>query len=345
MRRKLRNVVMQKAIEKLERFPRLRLGFYPTPLQEMLRLREVLGKTCPRLFIKRDDFTGFGFGGNKIRKQEFLLAKLLQDGVETVITTGGERSNHARMTAFVCAKLGIKCVLVLDRKPRPEGTESFKPASTFLEELLNAEVHIVNSIAERKAKASEIFNHLKQSGQKVYEIPLGGASAISTLGFVSAMRELSEQMRFLNVDFNHLFFSSSTAGTHAGMLVGANLFGLENLRIIGISPEPDAKKEIVSEIEKLLFEVGELLETKTVHLAEKIEILEEYAGQDYCVETAEANDSFKLLASKEAVILDSVYTAKAMTGLIDWVQRGKLNERDNVVFWHTGGQMTQFYVP
>lgn len=128
----------EKAVENLETFPHLDLGFYPTPLEEMPRLREKFGKNCPRLFIKRDDWTGFGFGGNKIRKQEFLFAELLQDGLETVITTGGERSNHARMTAFVCAKLGLNCVLVLDRKPRPQGTENLKTAATFLEESLGA---------------------------------------------------------------------------------------------------------------------------------------------------------------------------------------------------------------
>lgn len=334
---------MQNAIENLAKFPRLRLGFYPTPLQELPRLRESLGENCPRIFIKRDDWTGFGFGGNKIRKQEFLFAELKKNGIETVITTGGERSNHARMTAFVCAKLGIKCILVLDKKPRPIGTENLQTAANFVENLLGAEVHIVNSTAERNAKAAEIYANLKRSGEQVYEIPLGGASAISTLGFVSAMQELSEQMKVQNLEFDHLFFSSSTAGTHAGMLIGAKLFGLQNLQIIGISPEPNAEVEIVGEIEKLLMETGELLEIETDDLFGKIEISDEFAGEGYCIETADANDAFKLLAKTEAVILDSVYTAKAFAGLIDWIKRGKLNAKNNVLFWHTGGQLTQFY--
>jgi L-cysteate sulfo-lyase len=335
---------MQKAVENLAKFPRLRLGNYPTPLQELPRLRKVLGKNCPRIFIKRDDLTGFGFGGNKIRKLEFLFAKLLADGVETVITTGGERSNHARMTAFVCAKLGIKCVLMLDRKPRPIGTENLKTATNFIEELLGAEIHLVDSIAERNIKAAEMFESLSATGAKVYEIPLGGASAISTLGFVLAMRELVEQMQAQNVDFDHIFFASSTAGTHSGMLIGAKLFGLGNIQIIGISPEPNAEMEIVSEVERLLEEVGELLEIEPEDLYSKIKIFDEYAGKAYCVETEKANEAFKLLAQTEAVILDSVYTAKAMAGLIDWIKLGKLNAQNNVLFWHTGGQITQFYV-
>ena len=129
------------------------------------------------------------------------------------------------------------------------------------------------------------------------------------------------------------------------MLIGAKLFGLGNLRILGISPEPNAKLEIISEVERLLEEVSELLEISTDGLFENIEIFDEYAGEDYCIETAAASEAFKLLARTEAVVLDSVYTAKAFAGLLDWIDTGLLNEKDSVLFWHTGGQLTQFYVP
>jgi D-cysteine desulfhydrase family pyridoxal phosphate-dependent enzyme len=335
---------MQKAIENLEKFPRLNLGFYPTPLEELKNLREKIRANCPRIFIKRDDWTGFGFGGNKIRKQEYLFAKLLADGVKTVITTGGERSNHARMTAAVCAKLGLNCVLVLDRKPRRVGTENLQTAANFVEELYGAEIHIVDSIAERNSKAKEIFENLNSSGEQVYQIPLGGAAAISTLGFVLAMRELSGQMQLNNIKFDHLFLSSSTGGTHAGMLIGAKLFGFDGLKIIGISPEPDSKADIVSEVERLVQETGELLEIENDDLTAKIEIIDSYAGKDYCIETEEAEKTLRFLAETEAVLLDSVYTAKAFAGLIDWIEKRKLKAKNKVLFWHTGGQLTQFYV-
>jgi len=333
----------QAAIKNLEKFPRLALGFYPTPLEEMPRLREALGRNCPRLFIKRDDFTGFGGGGNKIRKQEFLFAQLLAEGIEAVITTGGERSNHARTTAAVCAKLGLKCVLVLDRKPRPNGTENLKPAANFIEELLGAEVHLADSIEERRKKAAELFENLRASGSKVYQIPLGGASALSTLGFVSAMKELAGQMQ--GRQFDHLFFSSSTAGTQAGMMIGAELFGLEKLRIVGVAPEPAAGAEITAEIERLLKETGELLKIEIDHLSSNPEVVDEYAGSGYCVETEKARRASDLLARTEGIILDPVYTAKAMAGLIEQIEKGRLNRKNNVLFWHTGGQLTQFYVP
>jgi D-cysteine desulfhydrase family pyridoxal phosphate-dependent enzyme len=336
-------MILKHSIEKLESFARLNLGFYPTPLEEMPRLREKLGTKAPRLFIKRDDYTGFGFGGNKIRKQEFLFAKLLADGIKVVVTTGGERSNHARMTAAVCAKLGLKCVLVLDRKPRPAGTENLKSAANFIEELFGAEIHIVDSIEQRNTKAKELVDALSNAGERVYQIPLGGASAISTLGFVLAMNELREQMQTKEVEFDHLIFSGSTAGTHAGMLIGAELFGFEDLRIIGISPEPNSESYIKSEVERLLKETGELLEMEVADLFSKIEISDKYAGQDYCVESEIAEETYRLLARTEGVILDSVYTAKAFSALLDLIEKGTLNEKHNVLFWHTGGQLTQFY--
>lgn len=330
------------AIARLEKFPRLPFGRFPTPIEEMPRLRATLGPDCPRLFIKRDDYSGFGFGGNKIRKLAYVFAQLQESGVKAIATTGGERSNHARMTAFVCARLGWRCVLVLDRKPRPVGTNDLKPAAVYLEQLLGAEVHIVDSIVERNAKAAELVAEIKQQGVKVFEIPLGGALAHGTLGFVTAMSEISAQMKILGVELDHIFFASSTAGTHAGMLVGKKLFDLDNLRIVGIAPEPNAG-EISGEVKRLLREAGELLGVSTRDLRDEIEICGEYAGEGYCLETAQANGALKLLARTEAVLLDPVYTAKAMTGLIDWIKNGRLTAKNNVLFWHTGGQLTMFY--
>ena len=260
------------AMENLNKFPRLRLGFYPTPVEELTRLRTLLGAKCPRLFIKRDDYTGFSFGGNKIRKLEFLLAQAVADDIDAVITTGGERSNHARMTAAVCAKLGIRCVLVLDRKPRPAGTEKLEPAPIFIEKLLGAEVHIVDSIAVRKKLASSLISEMKQQGLKVLEIPLGGAVSIAALGFVTAMRELAKQQQESAIEFDHVFFSSSTGGTHTGMLVGSKLFGLEKTKFIGISPEENAETEISLEVKRLTGEVRELLQISKDDLFERTEV-------------------------------------------------------------------------
>lgn len=330
--------------EKLAAIPRLAFGFYPTPLEELKRLRARLGENCPRLFIKRDDYTGFAFGGNKIRKLEYVFARLINEGVEAVVTTGGERSNHARATAAFCARTGIECHLALDRKPRPAGAENLKPAAQFLEEMFGAKVYLTNGIAERNRLADELTEKLRRARKKIARIPLGGALPEGALGFVPAIEELKTQAADLQIAFDHLFFSSSTGGTHAGMILGKRLFDLENLRVVGIAPEPDAA-EVVAETKRLLREAGALINFPIADLREEIEITGEYAGAGYCVETAEAEAALKLLAETEGIILDSVYTAKAFAALLDWIQKGFLTRENNVLFWHTGGQPTLFYVP
>lgn len=329
--------------ENLDRFPRLEFGFYPTPLEELKRLREKIGKNCPRLFIKRDDYTGFGFGGNKIRKLEYVFAKLTGEGSEAVVTTGGERSNHARATAAFCARLGIECHLALDRKPRPRGADSLKPAAIFLEEMFGAKIYPAGSIEERNCLADEIAAKLRDEGRKVVLIPLGGALAEAALGFVRAMRELKKQIDDFHIDFDWLFFSSSTGGTHAGMILGKWLCNLNNLRIVGVAPEPEAA-EAISETRRLIGETSELLKVPFA-VDEEIEITGEYAGEGYCVETTQANRALRLLAETEGIFLDPVYTAKAFAALLDSIESGRLTAENNVLFWHTGGQPTLFYVP
>jgi 1-aminocyclopropane-1-carboxylate deaminase/D-cysteine desulfhydrase-like pyridoxal-dependent ACC family enzyme len=330
--------------EKLDRFPRLTFGFYPTPLEELKRLREKIGKHCPRIFIKRDDYTGFGFGGNKIRKLEYVFARLAREGVEAVVTTGGERSNHARATAAFCARLGIECHLALDQKPRPRGAQDLKPAAIFLEEMFGARVYPARSIEERNCLADEISARLRGEGRKVARIPLGGALPEAALGFVRAIGELKTQVENLKIDFDRLVFSSSTGGTHAGMILGKRLFDFDNLTIVGVAPEPEAA-EVISETGRLLRETSELLNFPSDSLDEEIEITGDYAGTGYCVETAEANRTLKLLAETEGVVLDPVYTAKAFAALLDWIEKGRLTAENNVLFWHTGGQPTLFYCP
>jgi len=332
----------QSAIKRLRDFPRLQLGNFPTPIEEMPRLRTTLGPGCPRLFIKRDDYSGFGFGGNKIRKLAYVFAKLQSQGVSAVITTGGERSNHARMTAFVCASLGIRCVLVLDRKPQPEGTQELKPASVHFEELLGAEVHITEGIVERNAMAADLANNLRSKGVRVFEIPLGGALPEGALGFVAAMGELAEQQKILELTFDRLYFSSSTAATHAGILIGKSLFGLEGMTTIGITPEPEAD-EIKKQIRQLVLEARALLDLGSFSTDPKITVSDNFAGEGYCIETDEANAALRLLAATEGILLDPVYTAKAMAGLLNEIRNGTIEETENVLFWHTGGQMTMFY--
>jgi D-cysteine desulfhydrase family pyridoxal phosphate-dependent enzyme len=332
----------QTAMKRLDATPRLAFGCYPTPIEEMPRLRAALGDNCPRLFIKRDDYTGFGFGGNKVRALEYLLAHAVAQGAQAVITMGGERSNHARVTAACCAKLGLRCVLVLDRKPRPAGAEALLPAANFVEQLFGAEVHIVDTREERMKLLPALASQLRARGVNVFEIPLGGGILPGPLGFVAAAHELAEQMQQASLTFSHLFFASSSGGTQAGLWLGAQLFDFAAMRIIGVSPD-DSATVIADETRRLLAETCAWLGVENI--ASSLTVLDEYAGAGYCRSTPESEDALHLLARTESILLDPVYTAKAMAALLDWIRRGKLTASDNVLFWHTGGQLTMFYVP
>ncbi|MFN7931560.1 MAG: D-cysteine desulfhydrase family protein [Blastocatellia bacterium] len=320
---------------KLSAFPRLRLGQYPTPLEELPRLRAALGPRAPRIFIKRDDYTGPGFGGNKVRKLEYVLAEARADEADAVITIGGIKSNHCRITAALCAKLGLRCLLVLNTPAVPPMT----PASLWLDELYGAEIHLVTDRHERRATMQRLAEELRVDGLNVYEVPLGASTPLGALGYVRAMQELGEQLDAQLIKPDAIFHASSSCGTQAGIIAGGQLFGLENTRIIGVSPDEPASA-IASEVADLVAGIGRLLGVKIRHDA--VTVLDEYIGDGYGISTPETDAAIRLLARTEGIVLDSTYTAKAMAALLDWVERGKFNASDTLVFWHTGGQMALF---
>jgi L-cysteate sulfo-lyase len=252
--------------------PRLNFGYYPTPVEELSRLRGALGDKAPRIFIKRDDYTGPGFGGNKVRKLEYLLAKAEANGAEVLITCGGMKSNHARITAALCAKLGLRSILVLNSAAVMY--EGWAPASLSVDQLFGAEGIRVGNREERTATVKAVAERIRSEGKKVAVIPLGGSVPLGALGFVRG--------------------------------------------------------------------VGELL---GVELQEDATVLDEYTGEGYGIPSPEGDEAIKLIAQTEGIVLDPVYTAKAMAAMIDWIEQGKLNESDNVLFWHTGRQLALFYVP
>jgi len=336
----MQGAVRQAAIDRLASFPRVGLGVFPTPVEEMPRLRAAFGPNCPRLFIKRDDYSGFGLGGNKVRTLEHVFGRLQADGVRTVVTTGGDRSNHARVTAFACARLGIRCVLVLDEKPRPAAALGSTTATIYLSELLGADVHVVESIETRNTKVKEIVSEIEKAGTFVSLVPLGGALPEGALGFVVAMGELAQQQREWGLSFANVLFASSGAGTHTGMLVGARLFGFNKTRFSGIAPEP-AGDDIRAEIKRFVGVTENLLNMAASD--PEIDLDDTYAGRDYCEETAKATEAIRLVAQTEGILLDPVYTGKAMAALIDRIKSGTYRADENVLFWHTGGQSTSFY--
>lgn len=329
---------VEQAINRFRAIPHLNFGHYPTPIEEAPRLRKSLGKKAPRIFIKRDDYTGPGFGGNKVRKLEYVLAKAVADGAEVVITSGGVKSNHARVTAAMCARLGLRCVLVLN--PASVMYEGLTPASLAVDEMFGAEIVRVNNRDERAPAVETIAEKLRGQGRNVAVIPIGASIPLGALGFARAVEETMAQLDAMNTRIDYVFHSSSSGGTQAGIVAGRQLFDW-NVKVVGVSPD-DPSASISEEVGKIIRGVGEMLGAR---LSEEVTVLDEYVGAGYGVPSAQGAEAIDLLARTEGVALDPVYTAKAMAALIDWVRKGRLTENDKVLFWHTGGQLALFYAP
>jgi D-cysteine desulfhydrase family pyridoxal phosphate-dependent enzyme len=330
---------IEQAIERFNAIPHLNYGVFPTPIEEAPRFRQALGGGAPRVFIKRDDYTGPGFGGNKVRKLEYVLAKAVADGVEVAVTSGGLKSNHARVTAAMCARIGLRCVLVLNSAAVT--FEGLKPASLAVDELLGAEVVRVASREERATMVESVAESLRGEGKKVAVIPIGASIPLGALGFVRAVEETKSRLEAIDTRIDYVFHSSSSGGTQAGIVAGCQLFDWRGVKVVGVSPD-DPSASISAEVGKIIRGVGEALGAQ---LSEDVTVLDDYVGAGYGVPSAQGDEAIELLARTEGVILDPVYTAKAMAALIDWVRKGKLTENDNVMFWHTGGQLALFYVP
>lgn len=316
----------------LSRFPTLPLLAAPSPIEPLPRLSEVLGGG-PRLFIKRDDAIAFGFGGNKIRKLAFVGGHALKERADTLVTAGGVQSNHARATAAVAAKLGIRAVLVANGRPPDRPT-----ANALLNGLLGAEVVYVDSREERAPAIRAIADRLRRGGRRPYEIPIGASIPLGALGYVHAIVELLDQMPAPDA----IVHATSSGGTQAGLVVACRLLGLPT-RIVGVSAdEPSATLQ--SQVRTLVSGIGELIgvELDGGPRAAAIEVDDRFVGDGYGVPTDASREAIGLAARTEAIFLDPTYTAKAMAGLISYVRRQRFSANQTVVFWHTGGQVGLF---
>lgn len=326
---------------RLEEIPRLDLSHAPTPIEELPRLRAALGGG-PRILIKRDDYLGPGFGGNKVRKLEYLLAAAKRDGAEVVITCGGVKSNHARVTAALCARVGLECALVLN--PAAVSYAGSAPASLHVDRLYGAKVHLIGSRDEREPMMESLAARYRQEGRRVAVIPLGASVPEGALGLVRAAAEVEEQLAQRQVRVDRLFHCSSSGGTQAGLVIGREIFpGLADA-VVGISPDGSAA-EITATVAAIASGVARLLGVENAALGAKISVDDRYLGDGYGIPSPAGAEALALVARTEGVLLDPVYSAKAMAGLIDQIRRGQIGDDQTVLFWHTGGQLALFYVP
>jgi len=314
--------------------PRLSLAPLDTPVQELKFLYELF-PSCPKVFIKRDDYIGPLVWGNKLRKLEFTLAEARKQGADTLITTGGMQSNHARTTAQVARQEGLDVILVLNGESPDQATGNY-----LINKKLGAEIHAVPDRTDRIPKMKEIANNLIAKGKKPFIVPLGASDEYGTLGFVKAAQELKFQESELGLSFDYIIHPSSSGGTQGGLILGKKLFGL-NAKIIGISAD-SSPEELSASIHKAADPIIDKLQlTFTIH-DDDIHVETDYMGTAYGVPTEASLYAEKLLAENAGILMDQTYSAKAMSGLIDYIKKGFFKPTDKVLFWHTGGTIALF---
>jgi L-cysteate sulfo-lyase len=316
----------------LAQFPRIRFAHLPTPLEPLDNLTKSLGG--PNLYIKRDDCTGLAIGGNKTRKLEFLVADAISQGADTIVTTGGIQSNHVRQTAAAAAKAGLKCELVLARTVAWGADEYETTGNIQLDRLLGANVHIFPGDEDRLAAMDIIAGRVKSRGGKAYVVPSGGSTAVGALGYVDCAMELARQADDQGIRIDCLVHATGSAGTQGGLVAGMHAINSQ-IKVIGI--DIDAEPDYVEKHVKRL--AGETCSKMGINAPDDSTIIVEsgYAGQAYGVPTEGMVAAVERLAREEGILLDPVYTGKAMAGLIDMVEKGRFDKVDNVVFLHTGG--------
>ena len=303
----------------LDSFPKVRLGIFPTPVHRLDRISEILGTN---VYIKRDDLTGLGLGGNKVRKLEYLLADAREQGAEIVFTTGGAQSNHAMLTAAAAGKTGMKPILILKKR----GVTACE-GNQLLEALMGTDVRFMDT-----DDYADIYREMdrvgKESGKPYYKIPCGGSNALGSLGYVECAREIRDQGRH----FDYLICAEGSGGTMAGLALGARLF-LPETRVCSMMVDTDPFDVITP---RLMKEAAALLEAD-IEVDDRNYELRDMCGPGYALASEEGNAAIRLMAETEGLFLDPVYTGKAFAGLLALAKEGRFRPEDNILFIHTGG--------
>lgn len=319
-------------------FPRIPLAHLPTPLEPLPRLSDALGG--PSIWVKRDDCTGFGGGGNKIRKLEFLMAAALEQGADTVVTVGAVQSNHARLTAAAAAKLGMSCHLLLQDIAADTDREYRANGNVLLDRIFAASLHLLPNDADVDAATEALLAELRESGHHAYVIPSGGSNALGALGYVACAFELLEQARSQGLSMARIVLATGSAGTQAGLLAGLHVEE-SSVPVLGICTSRTAGEQ-ARKVGKLCDEVLELLHHRRPPPREAVHTNGDYVGEGDGIPTSGMIEAVSLAASTEGLLLDPVYTGKAMAGLVDLVQQGAFERDETIVFLHTGGAQALF---
>lgn len=303
----------------MKQFDKVPLGIFPTPVHRLENISRLLGT---QVYIKRDDMTGLGLGGNKVRKLEYLLAQAKAQGAQIVFTTGGAQSNHAMLTAAGCRKMGLEPVLILKKR----GVMG-KKGNLLLENLMGVDVRFMDTGSYDDIYA-EMDRVGREMGKPYYKIPCGGSNALGTLGYVDCVRELRDQ----GYQFDHIICAEGSGGTMAGLALGAKLY-MSEARVTGMMVDTDPFEEITP---RLMREAAALLGADVTIGADDF-ALRDVCGPGYAIASQEGNAAVAMMAENEGIFLDPVYTGKAFAGLIAMAREGAFAPEDRVLFVHSGG--------
>jgi len=322
----------------LEKFPRVKLGHLPTPLEHLPNLSAHLGG--PQIWVKRDDCTGLAMGGNKTRKLEFSMAAALAEGADTIVTVGAVQSNHVRQTAAAACKLGLACEVVLEHSVAVPGDAYANSGNILLDRLFGASLRDYPAGADLNAALDEVADEVRAAGGKPYLIPVGASNAVGALGYVNAALELLQQAAAHRLTIDHVVTATGSAGTQAGLIVGLRAMQ-SHVPVLGIGVS--APQQVQEEkVYALACETAEYIGQPGIVGRDDIVANCDYVGPGYGVPTAAMNEAVLLLARMEGLLFDPVYSGKALAGMLDLLHKGEFRQAANIVFLHTGGTAALF---
>ena len=320
----------------LARFARIRLAHLPTPLEPLPRLSEELGLD---LWIKRDDCTGLAGGGNKTRKLEFLLGAAFEEDADTLVTQGAVQSNHVRQTAAAAAAHGLACEIILEERTGSKATDYVGNGNVLLDRLFGATLRTVPGGTDMVAELEKTAAEVRARGGKPYVIPGGGSNPTGALGYVDCAREIVVQADEMDLEVHRIVTATGSAGTHAGLVAGLAVMGAD-IPVLGIGVRaPKDRQE--ANVFKLAEETAALLGQPGRVTREQVVADCDYVGEGYGLIDQGVIDALTLAARLDGIVLDPVYSGKAMKGLIALARAGRF-KGETVVFLHTGGAQGLF---
>lgn len=322
------------------RYERRRYTAGPTPIEKLERLSQVLGG--PTISIKRDDQLGLTVGGNKTRKLEYLVADALRQGADTLITCGAVQSNHCRLTLAAAVREVLKCQLVLT-----EPIDGYNPQANgnhLLFHLLGVEkIEVIPAGGDTLPVMEKLAQELADQGRKAYLIPVGGSNEVGSLGYMACAEEIEQQSWESGIVYDYVVTASGSAGTQAGLLAGF-LARQSDIKVIGVNVSRDRAAQEAKVLD-LFASTAEMIGLRGEIRPESVLCDDRFVGPGYAIPTEEMIEAVKLVAQTEGILLDPVYSGKAMAGLIGMIREGRFAKEDHLLFLHTGGSPALYTVP